>query len=145
VWSSRDGAEQSADKCSDRYMAGARRFDVGGKSRPTLLPGAIAGLEQVRDWSVEAISHTLAAINAGLAEPLQRLGFALRPEPLRCPHMFGARAPKELDTTTVVAELAKRKIYVAQRGDGIRVSPHLHVNEGDIARFGAAIEEIVGR
>ncbi len=65
VWLARDNAENFAGLAdySDVYLSGARRFDVGEKCTPTILPGAIAALEQIKTWGVENISESLSNIN----------------------------------------------------------------------------------
>ncbi len=143
TWLARDNAEDFSAlvKYSDTYMPGARRFDVGEKCTPTILPGAIAALEQIKTWDVANIAESLAAINARVASRLGELGFSVAGEALRCPHMFGARGPVG-STVNFVAELAKRKIFISQRGNALRFAPHLHVNDGDVERLLEALGEL---
>jgi selenocysteine lyase/cysteine desulfurase len=145
TWLARDSAEDftALVQYSDTYMPGARRFDVGEKCTPTILPGAIAALEQFKAWGVANIAESLAVINSCIALRLGELGFSVAIESLRCPHMFGARAP-EGSTVNFVAELAKRKIFISQRGSSLRFAPHLHANETDVVRLLGAMEELVG-
>ena len=44
--------------------------------------------------------------------------------------MFGAQLPQLL-----VAELTMKDIHVSQRGQALRFSPHLHVNDHDVDRL----------
>jgi len=57
-WQARDNARNFAALAdySETYAPGARRFDVGEKCTPTILPGAIAALEQILYLAVLAIS-----------------------------------------------------------------------------------------
>lgn len=142
------GRENAADfsgllKYAPRYMGGARRFDVGEKCTPTILPGAIAALEQLQVWGVAAVAATLAQINERIAASLEELGFTLPPRHLRCPHMFGARLPERCKGN-LVADLAKQDIYVSQRGNAVRFAPHLHVDPHDLHRLQAGLQEFVG-
>ena len=41
----------------------SRRFEVGEKCTPTILPGAIAALEQIKTWGLTEISDSLLNIN----------------------------------------------------------------------------------
>jgi selenocysteine lyase/cysteine desulfurase len=143
-WLARDKAEDFAGlvRISDTYMPGARRFDGGEKCTPTILPGAIAALEQIRAWGVANIAASLAAINTEIAAQLERLGCRLPPAERRCPHLFGARVPEGFDRN-LVAELRKRQIYVSQRGDSLRFAPHLHVNRHDVERLLRALAELI--
>ena len=140
-WLAREKAEDFAGlvRYSPAYMAGARRFDSGEKCT-ALLPGAIAALEQVRAWGVESIAATLARTNATIAGRLEQLGFRLPAAAQRCPHMFGAELP-DAARGNLVAELKRQGIHVSQRGNALRISPHLHVSAHDVQRLGDALEE----
>jgi selenocysteine lyase/cysteine desulfurase len=144
TWLARDNAENFAAlvKYSDTYMPGARRFDVGEKCTATILPGAVAALEQIKAWGVEEISNLLSLINKTIALHLESLGFQLPNESQRCPHMFGALLPKQYKGN-LVSELSRRNIYISQRGNALRFSPHLHVNDNDVNRLLEALEELV--
>jgi selenocysteine lyase/cysteine desulfurase len=142
-WLARRNAEDFASlvRYSDTYMPGARRFDVGEKCTATILPGAIAALEQIEQWSVDKIATSLARINSTIATHLEQLGFVLPGAPQRCPHMLGARWPGK-HMASLVAELKARKIYISQRGDALRFAPHLHVNDHDVNRLLAALDDL---
>jgi selenocysteine lyase/cysteine desulfurase len=135
-WQARENAEDfgSLVNYSDIYKAGARRFDVGQKGTPTILPGVISALEQIHDWGVDHISDSLFEINQRIADHLSVLGFQLPDSSMRSPHMFGATIPAGYKGN-LVAELSKRKIFISQRGDSVRFSPHLHNTEFDINRL----------
>jgi 4-aminobutyrate aminotransferase-like enzyme len=55
--------------------------------------------------------------------------------------MFGARLLEDC-RVNFVAELAKRKIFISQRGNALRFAPHLHVSEADIERLLAVLGEL---
>lgn len=143
TWLARQDAEDftALVKYSDTYMPGARRFDVGEKCAATILPGAIAALEQLEAWGVENIAASLSAINSGIATHLERLGFQLPNEAQRSPHMFGAQLPKG-HTGDLVADLKKGNIYISQRGNSLRFAPHLHVSGHDVDRLVEALDQL---
>jgi selenocysteine lyase/cysteine desulfurase len=143
-WQARENAEDfgSLVNSSDKYMAGARRFDVGQKGTPTILPGVISALEQIKSWGIDHISDSLIEINNMIADHLSALGFQLPDSSQRSPHMFGATIPARYKGN-LVAELSKRKIYISQRGDSVRFSPHLHISEHDVTRLLETLEEIL--
>lgn len=143
TWLARHNAEDFAAlvNYSDRYMPGSRRFDVGEKCTATILPGAIAALEQLKAWGVANVAETLSAINSAIASHLEHLGFHLPSEGQRCPHMFGAQLPSER-TGNLVADLKARNIFVSQRGSALRFAPHLHINEHDLHRLLEAVTEL---
>ena len=123
-------------------MAGSRRFDVGEKCTATILPGAVAALEQIKRWQVARISETLGEINATITLRLSQLGFSVPMESIRCPHMFGALLPQHY-TGDLVSELSRRNIYISQRGTALRFAPHLHITEDDVVRLLDTLEELV--
>jgi selenocysteine lyase/cysteine desulfurase len=141
TWLARTGAEDFAGlvNYSDAYMPGARRFEVGEKCVATILPGAIAALEQLEAWGVPRIADSLGAINARLQDRLEALGFTLPPPAQRCPHMFGARLPQGF-SGDLLAALRGRQVYISQRGASLRFAPHLHVTEDDIDQLLAALQ-----
>jgi selenocysteine lyase/cysteine desulfurase len=144
-WLARLNAEDFAALVtySDSYMHGARRFDVGEKCTATILPGAIAALEQIRDWRIDRIAASLAVISAKIASHLEQLGFSLPGESQRCPHMFGAQLPQRRPGS-LQAELQRRNVYISQRGQALRFAPHLHVNDQDVDRLMDALSDLVG-
>jgi selenocysteine lyase/cysteine desulfurase len=135
-WQARQNAEDftSLANYSDNYMPGARRFDVGEKGTDTLLPGAIAALEQLKEWGIPSIAASLLATNNKIADHLNRLGFQLPNDSQRCPHLLGAIIPAHY-TGNLVAELRKSNIYISQRGNSVRFAPHLYINESDLSRL----------
>lgn len=143
TWLARENAENFASlvSYSDVYMSGARRFDVGEKCTATILPGAVAALEQIEEWGVASISSSLSHINNKIALHLEQLGFYLPDESLRCPHMFGVILPKHYERN-LVAELLSKKIYLSQRGNALRFAPHLHINENDVGRLLETLEKL---
>jgi selenocysteine lyase/cysteine desulfurase len=143
-WQARENAEDFASlvRYSDHYMPGARRFDVGEKCRPTILPGAIAALEQLRSWTVPAIAASLAVMNQQIASYLEQLEFRLPPAAQRCPHLFGAAIPAHYKGN-LVTELKSRKIFVSQRGSSVRFAPHLFITADDIARLLGAMDDLI--
>jgi len=143
TWLARKNAEDftALVKYSDTYMPGARRFDVGEKCTATILPGAIAALEQLGAWGVENIAASLSSINSQLATHLEKLGFHLPGVAQRCPHMFGAQLPKG-HAGNMVADLKEMNIYISQRGNSLRFAPHLHVNGHDVNRLMEALDQL---
>lgn len=133
VWLARQNAEDFSGlvKYSDVYMPGARRFDMGEKCIPTILPGAIAALEQIEEWSIENIADTLSLINQTIIRELEVMGFDVPDTNQRCPHMFGAVLPNGYQGD-LVSELMQHGVHLSKRGNAIRFSPHLHVTDKDV-------------
>lgn len=144
TWLARENAEDFASlvNYSDQYMPGARRFDVGQKCTATILPGAIAALEQIKAWGVQQISESLTTINQRIALHLSKLRFQLPDDSQRCPHMFGAIIPNDYKGN-LVSELGGRKIFISQRGKSVRFAPHLHINDSDLKRLLDTLDELI--
>jgi selenocysteine lyase/cysteine desulfurase len=146
TWISRDNARDftSLADYSEGYLPGARRFDVGETCVPTTLPGAIAALQQIGEWGVSNIAATLAEKNRRIAEALEDLGFALPAPAERCPHLFGAQMPDGC-AADPVARLKQKNIFVSQRGNSIRIAPHLYIEPHDIDRLVNGLGELVDK
>lgn len=136
TWIAREQADNFANlvNYNPNYMAGARRFEVGQKCTPTILPGAIEALKQIKEWGIENIAETLATINKSIASELNDLGFKLPPDHLRNPHMFGAVLPKKYKGD-ILTSLKNQNIYISQRGNALRFAPHVYINHYDINRL----------
>nr|WP_319513935.1 aminotransferase class V-fold PLP-dependent enzyme [uncultured Cohaesibacter sp.] len=143
TWLGRDGAEafENLVNYTDQYQPGARRFDMGQKSIPTLLPAGLVGLRQLGDWGIETIATSLRSINERIAQLLEPVGFQPVPEAFRSPHILGASSAKAL-SPSITADLAARKIYISRRGNALRFAPHLHVTESDLEHLADAIKTL---
>lgn len=144
-WASREGAEDFAGLTSyrDAYQPGARRFDMGERSNFALLPVALAALAQIAAWTPAAIAATLAGINARIVEEVAALGLAAAPGAVRSPHLLGLALP-DAAPSDLVARLASAGVHVSSRGRHLRIAPHLHVTEADVARLVAALRRNLG-
>ena len=92
TWLSREGA-QVFEKLTNyvaSYQSGARRFEMGQKSIPSLLPGGLVALRQLGDWGVSNIADSLEVINDCIAQVLEETGWAPVPKQYRSPHLLGA-------------------------------------------------------
>ncbi len=64
-WISREGGSEDFARLvdyRDSYQPGARRFDVGERTKFELIPMAIAALEQLRYWRGSRIAATLSEL-----------------------------------------------------------------------------------
>lgn len=145
TWIARENAMDFGNlaKYSDVYMSGARRFEVGEKCVPTILPGAVAALEQIQSWGVKNISGTLQHMNEDIQNHLLGLGFRIRNATIQSSHMIGAIVPDSYKGDAVNA-LRERQIYISQRGRSLRFAPHVHIHEHDIQRLKVGLTEVFG-
>lgn len=139
AWSSRGGAEDAGNITDyrDDFLTGARRYDVGERGNYIGLPMAIAGLEQVHAWGVGEIAASLRPRVEEIAGRAEALGLKATPADARAPHILGLRFLEDAPSG-LLDRLREKNVFVSQRGDSLRVSPHLYNNEADIDRlFGA--------
>ena len=121
---------------------GARRYDRGELHDPVALPMAAEGMALIAQWGAEPVSRALDALTMRLAEGCEELGLAVPPRALRVPHVLGVRFPNGLPDY-LIARLAERRVFASERGGGLRFSPHVWANEGDIDACLAALAEIL--
>ncbi len=139
-WINRLGSEDFAGLVDyqSEYQPGARRFDVGERACFSMMPAAVAALEQMLEWGVGNIAETLAAHNRALAEIFAEAGYAVPGEEARGPHLMGVTAPGPL-AAGFTARLKEKGVSVSIRGASIRVAPHVYNDEEDFARLKAAL------
>ncbi|WP_373087468.1 aminotransferase class V-fold PLP-dependent enzyme [Sneathiella sp.] len=139
-WIARAGSENFAGLVdySENYQPGACRFDMGERANFTLMPMAIAALEQLLGWKVPEIQKTLAARTADIAQKCEKLGFKSLPLSLRAGHFLGLRHEKGLPGDLLDRLLAE-DIYISVRGTSLRITPHLFNNDADVDKLIAAL------
>lgn len=134
-WINRKRSENLArlvDYC-DEYQAGARRFDVGERSNPIMLPMAVAAFRQLVDWQPRRTLATIRLLTERMEKHAENLPLTMAPAQHRAGHMIGLhlgeRWPDELRTA-----MQDANIHVSYRGTGMRISPHLYntVEEIDV-------------
>ncbi|MEA1942303.1 MAG: aminotransferase class V-fold PLP-dependent enzyme [Pseudomonadota bacterium] len=142
-WIAREGAENFARLIdyTDAYGPGAKRFDMGERSAMQLVPAAIDSMERILDWGVDNIAQTLAARTAAIAEATAPLGLA-DDMPERAPHYLTLGLP-EGAPGDLPARLAARNIHISQRGDRLRITPHLFNDDADITAFADGLRAVL--
>ena len=125
----------------DGYQPGARRFDVGEKENFHVVPMAIPALRKLLEWGSDNIQETLRAMTDLIAERAAEMQIGAVPRDRRAGHYLGLRftggVPEGL-----AARLAAERVYVSVRGrDSMRITPNLWVNDADIDRFFAVLED----
>jgi len=142
-WILRDGSEDFARLVDyrDEYQPGARRFDVGERTKFELIPMAIAALEQLHAWQVPRVGATLSSLTAGIADRASGLGLDPLPAAQRGPHILGVRLP-ESPRADILPALAAVNCFAAVRGESLRIAPHLHITAADVTRLVEALAAV---
>ncbi|MCR3721752.1 Selenocysteine lyase/Cysteine desulfurase [Prauserella flava] len=143
-WILRDGAEDFARLVDyrDEYQPGARRFDVGERTKFELLPMAVAALEQLHAWGIDEVVAALSAITGQIATRVSKLGLDPSSTDQRGGHMLGVALPDTI-LADVLPALAAADCYASVRGRSLRLAPHLHVTDADIDQLLDALARIV--
>lgn len=143
-WMTRSNARDFAGLLNyvDDLQPGARRFDMGEFSNFALMPGAVAAMEQLLEWTPEATAETLRARNRDIAGRLTALGLKAGPESLRAPHFLGMSFP-DAPPADLVQTLAARNVHISVRGTSMRVTPHLYNTDGDVDMLVDALKAIL--
>ncbi|RST04341.1 aminotransferase class V-fold PLP-dependent enzyme [Streptomyces sp. WAC07149] len=138
-WILREDAEDFARLIDYRstYAPGARRFDVGQRTAFELTPMAVAALEQLTRWTVPRIAATLGTITDRIAAAARSRGLAVT-DP-HGPHMLGITVPGGLQMR-LAKSLEEAGVFTGPRGTAIRISPHLHTTEQDVAQLLTALD-----
>jgi selenocysteine lyase/cysteine desulfurase len=139
-WVNRAGAQDFSKLTDyrDDFQPGARRFDMGEKSNPPLLLGAVAGIDMLLQWGVDAVSATLAAKSNAIADAARGIGLIADDIGLRAPHFLSLRF-QDAVPDALTDRLAAANIFVSLRGTSLRVTPHVYNNEADSAALIAAL------
>jgi len=116
------------------FPLAARRYDVGEATNFVLLPMAVAAMRQLLDWQPAETQATLRGFTDAIAERAEALGLVVPPRHERAGHFLGIRFPGG-PPENFVSRLAAENVYVSQRADAMRLSPHLYNNEADIERL----------
>lgn len=132
--------ENSTNRLGGIPASGARRYDKGERNDPILLPMALAGMELLLDWGVEAVAEHLRHVTNRLAQHASSLGLEVLPAELRAPHILGVRILGGMPPG-LIAALAEEGVYCSDRLGVLRVSPHVWCREEDPDRF----RDVLGR
>ena len=136
-WLNRRGSDDFAQLVSyvDEYRAGARRFDFGESPQFISVPMAIAAVSQLNAWGTEYIYDQLSQRTALIRDACDRLGISVLPRNRTAGHLIGIPMPDSQKAGLIAAEMRANNIIVSQRGNIIRVAPHLHTTQSDLAKF----------
>jgi len=127
----------------DRDRPKAYRYNMGQHSHFIQMPMLEVALREKLEWGTTQIQSHCQQL---WQEPVRRLlamGVTFEPESERAHHLVGIRLPENTDVIKVQEALAARRVIVAARGSGIRVSPHLYNTKADMDALVGALEEVL--
>lgn len=132
-WLNRLGSENFANLANyeSNYLPSSLRYEMGEHSNFILVPMLIKSIEQLNEWTPQAIQDYCQSITALAIKKLVKAGFWVEEENYRSSHIFGIRVDN-LDVQQVKAKLEAAKIYVSIRGNAIRIAPNVYNTEEDM-------------
>lgn len=142
-WQSRAGSRDftKLTEYTDQFSPGATRYDMGERSNFATLPAVQASLAQLLAWGVENIAQTLAQTTAKLAKTANTYGLSIASALPRAPHYLSLEIPPDAPTD-LLKTARENGVYFSHRGSRLRITPHLWVNDADLARFDQTLKII---
>ena len=117
-----------------RYVADARRFDMGERDHFISMEMASIGMEMMAEWGAPAVAQRLLMLTERIAEGFRDIGVTLPDPRFRAPHILSLGFRNGMPAG-LVEGLAADGVYVAPRLGRMRVSPHVYNDEDDADRF----------
>jgi selenocysteine lyase/cysteine desulfurase len=136
------GAGSTSPEFHNAYNKGARRYDMGEVNNLINLPMALTALEMLTEWTPAAIQETIAPLTAATAAAARERGWSVPPDAHRVGHYIGMTPPKPLPDD-IIPRLKAARVFISERGSGLRVSPHVFNDADDIARLFDAIDKVL--
>jgi len=121
-----------------RYVADARRFDMGERDHFISMEMASIGMEMMADWGHAAVVQRLEMLTERIADGVRGIGIGVPERRVRAPHILSL-AFKDGMPKGLIEGLASEGIYVAPRLGRMRISPHVFNDEADADRLIAAL------
>ena len=143
-WASKAGADDFSKLVAytDEFQPGARRFDMGERSNFVLLPMAMESLRILLELTPEKIAAEISPKIEQLAAAAYELGLLVPEKSERSPHMIGIRRPSGWKPG-LPDRLRDAGIHVSFRGDCMRVSPHVHIDDHNMSALIRCLESEV--
>ncbi|MEZ5818683.1 MAG: aminotransferase class V-fold PLP-dependent enzyme [Hyphomicrobiaceae bacterium] len=134
-------AEQTVYFEDIRYVASARRYDMGERDQFVSMEMAAVGIETVTGLGRAAVEERLRGITGAIGEQARALGnkVTLPDERFRAPHLICLGFPGGMPDG-LMQRLAAEKVYAAPRLGRLRLSPHVYNDEEDVARLVRGLE-----
>ena len=117
------------------YKPKANRYSMGEQSNFVGIPMLQKSLEQILDWGIENIQDYCKNLSKNPIQDLLEMGCQLENEAYRAPHLFGVRLSPKMDMEKLKSNLEKDNVKVSQRGNAIRIAPHVYNTSEDFEKL----------
>ncbi len=128
---------------NDNYKAGANRYGMGESANFISVPMATQAINQILEWTPEAIQEYCYSISKEALNELEELGFTIEDDAHRAHHLIGVKIPDFIDLEALKKQFSERKIFVSFRGNYIRLSPHLYSVKADFTKLVQCIKALI--
>lgn len=132
-WSNRLGSENFAGLTNyqSKYKPLANRYSAGESASFIYVKMQTEALKQIISWSPKAIQEYCKSISKDAVSELKQLGCKIEDDEFRTHHLFGIELPEHLNLEELKKDLFDNNVFVAFRGNYIRVSCHLYNSSED--------------
>lgn len=117
------------------FQPRAYRYDVGESSNFVLTPMLSEAVQQLLDWTPEAIQDYCKRITEGPLQRLKEVGYFIEESDFRAHHLFGIYLPDTSDMEALKSKILKENIFVSYRGKAIRVSCNVYNTIDDLEKL----------
>jgi selenocysteine lyase/cysteine desulfurase len=131
-------AENKVYLTDTRYLADARRFDMGERDYFVSMEMTSTSIDMISKWGAAAVAQRLDMLTERIAEGMRGTGVSMPKRGLRAPHILSLGF-KDGMPAGLIESLAAEGIYVAPRLGRMRISPHVYNDEVDVDRFVGAL------
>lgn len=140
-WMIRNNASNfsSLTNYNEQYVSGAARFDMGEYSNFIAMPMLKESLQQLSDWSPEAIQFYCNKISSPFIDWISHTDLQIEESASRAAHLFGIKGFNEKQAAALTEKLQQEKVFISVRGNSLRIAPHVY---NDVTDFGK-LQEII--
>ncbi len=117
------------------YKPQANRYSMGEQSNFIGVPMLQKSLEQLLEWGVENIQDYCKNITQKPIEALLDMGCQMEEETYQASHLFGVRLSPNMNMEKLKTQFEKNKVKVSQRGNAIRIAPHVYNTSEDFEKL----------
>jgi selenocysteine lyase/cysteine desulfurase len=133
-WMNHEGAEDFANlvNYNQNFKPKAARFDIGESSNFVLVPMLSEAIQQLLEWTPEAIQAHCKDISEATIHSLKNAGYTIEESAYRASHLFGIYLPNGKNIDTLKEVISGAGVFVSYRGNAIRISPNVYNTKEDM-------------
>lgn len=122
------------------YKPLANRYSMGEQSNFIGIPMLQTSINQLLDWGVENIYNYCEQLTYEPIQQLLDMGCEMEEESFRAAHLFGVRLSPRMEMNKLKAQFQSNNVFVSQRGNAIRIAPHVYNQPEDFEKIVACFK-----